>query len=168
MQMGIRETIQKHRGATTVLAVLFCVGGIALTVWSNGSDVPSPLAKAFYSDDDGKSCFVDDINKIAPFDRGGKPAYRAFVYRYGNGQPFVGYLSGLSDKGLEQVKALPGKPQDAEFISSLNVINQQYTVVKKPGEKRWVPITSPEAGAIVTPKPPAGAGSSGGLEAVYP
>jgi hypothetical protein len=162
--MGIRETIEKYRGTATVIAAILCLGGIALAVWSNRSGIPAPLKLAYYTDDDGKTYFVDDINKVTPFDHNGKQAYRAFVYRFGAGKPFVAYMTCLTEKGRARMLELASQPRE-EAALEITQINQSSTQVKRPGETKWVSMNSAEAGPMMTPKRP---DPSATLEAVYP
>jgi len=56
--------------------IVVAVLGIVLS-----TTVASATHRAYFSDDDGKTFFVDDIEKIVPFDHDGKPGFRAMVYQ---------------------------------------------------------------------------------------
>jgi hypothetical protein len=164
--MGIREQIQNRRSFAVSIAGLFIVMAVGLIVWNNSSGLPSKQEKAFYSDDNGKSWFEDDINKVSPFDHNRKQAVRVYLYRAGSGQPFVGYLARLNEAGHKQMLDLMGKPRSGETIDEINKLINTNLEVKKPTGDKWVLISSPDAGSIITPTPPSG--QSGELAAVYP
>src|SRR6267154_2521014 len=75
------------------------VGGLFLVILAfivfqthGRGDVATASGKAFFSVDDGKTWFPDDAKNIPPFDKDGKQAVRAFVYRCADGTTFVNYL----------------------------------------------------------------------------
>src|SRR2546429_9827812 len=91
--MGIREALNHRTRLAIGLSALLVVAGVGLCLWASSSGIPASIKTAYYSDDDGRSTFVDEVDKLVPFDHGGKQAVRAFVYRCGSGKPFVGYLT---------------------------------------------------------------------------
>jgi hypothetical protein len=166
MPMGVRESLEKNKPLAVGFAVVFIAAAIGLMVWSNRSGMPAPLKQAYYSDDDGKTFFSDDINRVYPFDHSGKQAYRAYVFRAGGGKPFVGYLAGLTDKGRKQLEGLRAKANDGEAVQAINQLMETEMLVKKPGGTKWVLTNSPEAAAIMNVA--AAPGQNGQLAAVYP
>jgi hypothetical protein len=91
------------------------------------------LNSAFYSDDDGKTWFLDDVSKLPPFDHHGRTAVRAVVYRYGTGSKFVAYLEKFSDDQLTQIKdAISANPEQTSHWLSAPM------QVKKPGDTDWL------------------------------
>ena len=56
----------------------------------------------------GKSWFVDDINKIPPFDKDGKPAYRAQVVQCSSGKPFVAFVMRFDEADKKALDAGAG------------------------------------------------------------
>src|SRR4051812_7950909 len=95
--MGIRETLNKRPRVAAAVTAGFIALAAAMFIWAN-KGVPERVSRGYYSDDDGKTYFDDDVDKIYPFDHNGKPAYRAFVYQCGSDKPFVHYLGRYSDK----------------------------------------------------------------------
>ena len=88
--MGIRETLNKNPGITTGATagiILLAVGFIIYQL--SGGGTPSVATKAYFTIDDGKTWFSDDINKVPPFDKDGKQAVKAYVYECPGGKPFV-------------------------------------------------------------------------------
>ena len=77
---GIRESLNEKPALTTgitvgviVLALLF----IILQLRGCGGGAKGVRAKDFFSNDDGQTWFADDATRVPPFDKDGKPAYRA-------------------------------------------------------------------------------------------
>ena len=104
----------------------------------------SRAGKVFYSDDDGKTWFLDDLTKGSPFDHDGKQAYRALVYRCPGGQPFVAFLARFSDS------------QKAQMQSDSRVIGNAMQEMKKPGESNWVKNSSATESGYPQPDCPDG------------
>jgi hypothetical protein len=133
----MRDTLEKQRPAFTAVAVAVVIVGIGLVVWQSRSGIPGPTTKAYYTDDDGKSWFTDELGKLCPFDHNGRPAYLANVFKCGAGGPFVAFLSRVSDAArpqLEQLKTQAGGTQSADYLRVLN----GATEVRRPGDKAWV------------------------------
>jgi len=101
-----------------------------------------PVPKsAFYTDDNGKSSFKDDINKMSPFDRGGKQAYRCNVFQDSSGKQFVGLIFRHTDSGRREMEAyLPNESKDFDG-STRRGIEDRGMQVKPPaaGDQAWVP-----------------------------
>lgn len=135
--MGVFETLEKNSLAlkvTVMLLVVICAG--VVYSWTRGPRLPdaSLAHKEFYSDDDGKSWFLDDVAKDAPFDHGGKPAYRALVFRCGGGRPFVAFLAKFSDQQKAQAQAdLRHSPPGTES----RMLGTPMRDLKKPGASTW-------------------------------
>jgi hypothetical protein len=165
--MGIRETINKHRPLAVGATVVAAAGALALSLWSSHNEAsPPPLLKAYFSDDDGKSWFVDDSRKLPPFDHNGKPAVRAFVFHCDNGKPYVAYLLRYKDGSQKQIEELRARPPSGENGAQLSSVMAGASECKRPGDARWVSSGSSAGLAIMTPKPPAG--ESGDPEPVDP
>jgi len=153
--MGIRETLNKNQPLAIGVSLVFIAGAVALVAWNASSKIPSRLKQVYYSDDDGKTYFVDDVNKLYPFDHDGKPAYKAYVYKGGDGQTFVGYLERLTDSAkatISQLRQNPGGDTESQVMA-------QYVSgaeVKLPGDTKWIPESSPRAVTIMQPKSPSG------------
>ena len=97
--MGVREALNKSKLTATVVAVVVIVGAlIAIILQTRGSFAAPGPGEAYYTIDDGKTVFTDKSGRIAPFDKDGKPAYRAHVFNCG-GTQVVGYLSRYTEGG---------------------------------------------------------------------
>lgn len=156
--MMIRETLEKHKKAATAAAVCLLMTGIAAMIWANSSGIPGPQKRAYYSDDDGKNFFVDDFDRIFPFDHNGKPAYRATVCQCSNGKPFVAFLLRYTDSAKAQLTALSGKSNDPEAASTIAYLHANGTEMRRPGDTKWVSQNNPGSGDALTIKCPDGNG----------
>src|SRR5438874_9372956 len=153
--MGIRESINRNPkvavGIGTALVaftVLFLLFQLRDLNGATGS--PSADEHAFFAVDDGKTWFVGDIKTLAPFDREGKQAVRAYVYEC-DGQRFAGFLERYTEEGkkagqqvLEAAKT--GRPDGRlVYISSMS-----GREIKRPGEKNWTVATDQRAIESIT------------------
>jgi hypothetical protein len=142
--MGVREKILQNAMASKIVAatvIVICGAVVLLELRSAGTPgfVLTATGKEFYSDDDGKTWFLDDAVKGSPFNHNGSQAYRALVCRCGDGKPFVAFLAKYSDEQQAQIDkdhaVNPGQPSEAQMapLGSL----------RKPGETKWIDNSSP-------------------------
>jgi hypothetical protein len=103
----------------------------AVLIWQSRSRNGAIEAKAFYTDDDGRTWFVDDAAKLSPFDHQGKLAFRCYVYQTAQGMKFVVCEAKLPD---EQRKALINA--DTKGRPPLMPSNAKL-LLKQPGETEW-------------------------------
>lgn len=149
--MGIREKLN-HPASVVVVVVLFLV--TLFLIWigrDKESSAQTFINKAYFSVDDGATFFVDDANKLPPFDHNGKPAYRCMVYTKDNRKTlFVGYLLRYPVDAKTKFEASlksndPGKSMREGTILAASA------EVKAPGQGEWISTTSPAAVAIMNP-----------------
>jgi hypothetical protein len=129
-------------GAVAVGVTLVALSAIYFEQFGRHHSVAAPLDSAFFSDDDGKTWFADDIGKFPPFNHNGKPAYRAGVFRCGSGELFVAYLERFTDRQKADIQASIAKEPDQKANW------MQYPgEIRKPGESTWrgIELTSPPA-----------------------
>jgi hypothetical protein len=105
--MGIRESLNESKklgigvgGAILVVALAL----LGYQLYGGSSGVGTPPKTAFYTDDNGKTFFEDDVLKVSPFERNGKQAYRADVFQCSDGKRFVGFIYRHNDSGRQQVE----------------------------------------------------------------
>jgi len=114
-------------------ALLIIVGGtfIVYQMFGARTSGAGPVPKsAFYTDDNGKSFFRDDIDKASPFDHGGKQAFRCDVFEGANGKQFVGLVYRFTDSGRREFEAyLPTRSKDTDG-STRRGIEERGTRVK--------------------------------------
>jgi hypothetical protein len=145
VDVDIRSSINENPGRSTAIA-----GGLlvvaAVVMWeifvgASGSPLSAYANKAFFSDDDGKTWFIDDASNLPPFDHDGKKAYRAALFRCGSGKPFIAYLEKYSDA---QIKRLA----EQRTVDATRTPNQSpggappsdiLMDVKRPGDRGWLP-----------------------------
>jgi len=92
----------------------------------------------FYSADDGKTWFADSADKPSPFEKNGRHAYRAYVWKSADGKKFVSHL----ERSVAAASAIPGANLE----------------VKKPGagDDSWVKTSTPAAQKVMAPIGPDG------------
>ena len=100
-----------------------------------------PVARnAFYTDDNGKTFFKDDINKVSPFDHGGKQAFRCNVFQDASGKQFVGLIYRHTDGGRREIEAyFPNRSKDPDGSTRRGIEERGMEV--KPvmaGPSAWV------------------------------
>lgn len=138
--MEIRQSLNKKPALAITIAIVL-VAGSAFAIFRE-SHPPEAVVdtRVYFTDDDGKTWFKDEVNKIPPFDHDGKQAVRSFMYQH-NGQTFVGYLQKDSD-------ALKSKIQARNSASDSDLMNG--TLVKRPGDQTWLPSSDPRAHQIMS------------------
>jgi hypothetical protein len=122
--------------------ILMALGLIYLEMFGGPHHSQRLENSAFFSDDDGATWFIDDNTKIPPFDRGGKPAYRAEVFECGTGKPFVAYLEKFTAAKKQQIQA-----ELADHPENLPALLQTPTEIKKPGDAKWLSPDAPGGSA---------------------
>ena len=135
--MSLREQLLNNAGRVKVLfacIILIFATIIAMELLGLRHPRPKGLNQAFYSDDDGKTWFLDDAVKISPFDHGGRQACRAVIFRCADGNLFVGYLARYSDAQRTQIRnQLSKDPSSVSFLLASMAMSE----MKKPGEAKW-------------------------------
>jgi hypothetical protein len=143
--MRVRAFLNRHPAATAAVVLVLTGVAVASVVYQlrPQSETPALPPKDFYTADDGESWFTDEMDKITPFDHGGKPAVQVHLFTCDGGKTqFVGYLEKLPDGALDTFRtrthfpanAVPEADDVAEIVGSL---------VKRKGETEWVPSTDP-------------------------
>ena len=131
----------KRKYGVGVAAAVLLVAAVALgfqLVGGRENGAAGPVAKtAFYTDDNGKTFFKDDVNKIPPFDHNGKQALRCDVFTDAVGKQFVGLVYRFTESGKRDMAAYnPSKDSDG---STRRSIEERGMQVKPPaaGDKAW-------------------------------
>lgn len=143
--MGVREFLNRHRLAAALLALLlFAVGGVCIALQLRPtSELWVVPTKDFYTVDGGETWFTDRIDRITPFDHGGKPAVLVHLFSCDGGKTrFVGYLEKLPDHALEQYRASHQGRGDTNPEAD-DVAGWVGRLVKKKGDKEWVAVSDP-------------------------
>lgn len=133
-------------------------------------------AKAYYTTDDASpaaamaALFVDDGDRLTPFDHNGKPAYRAHVFTCDGGRTtFVSHLERYTPDGLKKMRDMLDKGE--RTVPGAVVIEQDViangTQIKRPGDKDWVLQGNDRlAGPVLDVRCPDGTRQN--LDAVWP
>lgn len=148
--MEIRDYLNEHKGVAvgaTIAIVVLAIAGVAWVSSAGHTNSDGSPRAAFFTQDDGKTFFVDDASKIPPFDYNGKPAYGCYVFTNDGGKTkFVAWLFRYTTEGRRRLESLH-TANGADVASSLF----QHMEVKKPGDASWVPAGDPRARQIQMP-----------------
>ena len=138
--MGTREKLNENKklGLGVAVAILIIAVGIfSFQLRGGDNGMPPPPKSAFYTEDNGKTFFKDDINNVSPFNHGGKQAYRADVFKGSDGQQFVGLIYRHTDAGRKEMEEYISKRvKDADGLTRLS-IERRGMEVKKLADKTW-------------------------------
>jgi hypothetical protein len=132
----------KGNGKLGVVAVL-AVAVVVVAVWfgtrrsGSGLSVRPGQTQAFFTSDDGVTHYLDNADIVPPYQKGGKEAVRAYLFKCGD-KEFVGYLERYTKEAqdlLTQARkpggVMPNTPEAKAIMAS-------GKEVKKPGDKVWV------------------------------
>lgn len=148
--MGIRETLNENPGITTGITAGIIVLALGVIIWQTvGNNYPpTPIARAFFSDDDGKTFFADSTDNIPPFDHNGKQAVKAVVFTCDNGKTkFVGYLERFSPAAKAKLQAaMDANRPDLGLMESTTEHDVQ---VKQVNGGQWYDQNSPQGQQIM-------------------
>src|SRR4051794_8789367 len=145
--MGIRETINKRQRTTSGIVIALIALALGAAIWSQRSPASIRAEKGYYSDEAGANIFVDDIDRVYPFDHDGKPAYRAYVYQGADDKQFVSYIARYNDSTRAKLETLIQKKNDPSVAGDLAQARNSGIEVKKPGDSKWMPLFSPQGQA---------------------
>ncbi len=157
--MGLREIANQKKGLTTAIAIAMVVVAVGVLAWqiTGGFTQAADQAQSFFSDDDGKTFFAADASKLPPFDHNGKEAVKAHVYTCDDGKTtFVGYLERYTPEATAKLNAARNTDKYDQVVEEVFV---NGTELKKPGDAKWSPRSSPEGRAAAMPKCPDGSGT---------
>lgn len=164
--MSLRETLNKRPILTAGIVLCMVGSAVGLMLWPESRpEAPPRPTQMYFSTDDGKTWFGDDVRKIAPFEKDGKQAVLVHLYRCGKGEPFVGYLERMTPEAKrirerrEAAMASGGAgaaqgPHAKTMTDGLAIA--QGVEVKRPGEAQWVRMLSPAGQQIRAAKCPEG------------
>lgn len=169
--MGVRDAIRSTPVVSVSIAGGLIVVALVIIVFQvvGGQRSSAGATEWWYTSDDGATWFADRANKL-PFERDGKPVYRAHVFDDGGGKPFLGFLERYSPAMEPQLKALRGSG-DVPPAEKKGMFGQLASIsreVKRAGApaSEWVSMQS-GVGMRVT-HVPARSGSTKEAEEVLP
>ncbi len=144
--MSLRDWMNNHPAFTRSLA-LAAVVAIGVVIWMEMRSFSPDKPGVYYTIDDGASYFSDAPDRVTPFERRGKQAVRAHVFRINDGEPFVGYLERQTPQAgamiIKMKNRKPGDPTPTPAEIGMVMAGREF---KKPGEAAWVPLSK---GALV-------------------
>jgi hypothetical protein len=152
------DWIKQHAKQVGIAIVALAACGFAaysVTKGTQGGPRPVGEGTAYFSTDDGNTWFEAPIKNHSPFEKDGKQAYRAFVWRQGKGEPFVSHLM-RSGAAAQPAQRDPNQVPSAADRRTVPTMSSSGIEVKRPGEKTWVRASSREGEAIMKIKGPNG------------
>lgn len=152
--MSLRETItQNHRVGTAAAGALLLIGVVTVFLQMPGHSAPESRAQAYFTVDDGKTWFADSLTNLPPFDKDGKQAVRAHVYRCSDGTEFVSYLERFKPDAKRTLENLSQPDPNRKGPPDLAALQSAYTTgreVKRPGDANWVNTGDFRQAALIT------------------
>jgi hypothetical protein len=157
--MSVREAINGNKVLGIGVGLILIAIAVGAAVYYGGQSKTDLEGggKAFYTVDDGKTWFVDDANKIPPFDHEGKTAYRCYLFTPDGGKTkFVSHLERYTAEGRKAAESQAGKGSAGALLARR--LSAAGIEIKRPltGDTGWIPHTSPAAGAMMRPQLPDG------------
>ncbi|MGE5609789.1 MAG: hypothetical protein ACM359_11080 [Bacillota bacterium] len=136
--MEFREMMNKNPKAVTGATIAIIVLALLLVVWQLWPSSGGGLSKVYFTVDDGKTFFADDIDKIPPFQYKGKEAVRAHVYRFGEtGQGTVEWMEKFTPDIKKKIETFfQDKKNRGNYMPEFH--EDMFKLVKKKGSKDWV------------------------------
>jgi hypothetical protein len=158
--VGLRNQINQKPVIAGIVAVAVVAFVVAMVFSQLRGNHPSTISgvQRYYTADDGKNWFADAWEKVPPFDHDGSPAVLCFVFKTSTSPPFAGYLEEYTPQMHDELTGAV-KARGA-------VVPDSGALVKRPGDKTWVPLGSPAGRRIVNVASPKG--SAGPLQLVDP
>jgi hypothetical protein len=150
--MGVREMMERHRITVVVIALGIVLVSTVLAFHDRIGAKPGRSGEAFFSIDDGKTWFADDIRKIPPFEYRGKVAVRAYVFSCDDGKTkWTAYLERYTAAAKKQIEDTGAAPA---FLGPMGAPGRE---IKRPGADRWIDASAlPEAAKVIQLKCPHG------------
>ena len=148
--MGVRDEINRKPAIAggAVLGIVLLLIGIMVVQLKGHKAATISGDKMYYTADDGRTWFADAVEKVPPFDHGGSQAVRCYIYKTSGSAPFVGYLETYTQPVHDQLAGITKSFAPADVWSA--------TLVKRPGDAKWVPEMSQAGQKIVNVKSPDG------------
>jgi hypothetical protein len=171
--LGIRQSLnEKPIGAGIVagVVIVLALGVVVFRTCSSGTDAVRGAGsnQAYFSTDDGKSYFVDDLANIPPYTvnkpgdpNHGKIAVRARVARCKGGPPYVAVLERYGDEDKRRMQGILKQQGEKAKRLPRDYMNGVYAMLKKPGtgDQGWMSFsvgTGEQWAALAVPTCPDG------------
>ena len=152
--MSFKETLNKKPMLVTAVTLVVIAFAVYMSVSSlrlNSGPSYKPPQAAYFTSDDGKTFFVDDAAKVAPFKAAdGKDAAEAFVFSCdGDKDPFVAYMMRYTPEAKKAMEAaysrstmVEGQRKYASMQDRDQVLfaSELFAEVKQPADSTWVSV----------------------------
>jgi hypothetical protein len=132
---AMRELINKYPLAAGAFVVVALAVAVVFVVRGSVGPTNTIAGGAYYTDDDGNSFFVDEAQKVTPFDHNGKQAVKAYVFSC-DGKRSVHYMERLTDVGRKVAQDSLQK-SGGQSIDIPDTFAPQAYEYKRPGETSW-------------------------------
>ena len=157
--MATRQLPKKNSILLTALAggALIVAAVAAWALWPNHGGGPShggTPGQAFFSTDEGKNLFSDSVRNLPPFQRDGKEALRAYVFKGADGKPFVSCLVRYTPEAKKQLEAIYARSSEKPNPFITNQLELDGMEVKAPGQNAWFKKSDPRAAELIMPRLP--------------
>jgi len=160
--MRLREMITENPMRALAIAAALLVAGVAITFASrsrSNAPVGGGGGRMLFSVDDGKTWFADDASKIPPFEKDGKRAVLAHVYRCADGTEFVNHLERFTPEAKQALERANAPDPTGKGRPDRSAVQGAYMAgreVKRPGDAKWVNAAnireSPQVTAVKCPR----------------
>jgi hypothetical protein len=148
--VAIRESIAKHQKLSAVGSGTVLIGAILFCVWNQRAQTLSPPTRWYFTVDHGKTWFVDDINKVPPFEHKGQQAYRARIFTCDGGSTeWCGYIERCNPKVKAKVDESVARGVPMRDLIRLITDNMEVQRPERP-DSAWVPSNKAREYAEVT------------------
>jgi hypothetical protein len=149
--MGLREKLNSSKKLGMGVGIGFLLLSMVMLYFALRDDTPAALEQGFFTVDDGKTYFADDIKKVAPFQHEGKEAVRAYVYEQ-DGKKTVAYLERFTPAAKPRMEELIANNDGTLKAQSElgQFLMENPAQIKRPGDQVWLPSNTNEGMKIRT------------------
>lgn len=132
-----RTLLDRHRSAIAIVAVSVSLSSAVWLTWFYWPGPDNSLPSfAWYTVDDGRTRFADDVERNPPFEHDGKQAVRLHLFSCDGGKTtFVGYLQKFPEETLRKYR---DKGVDPANVEDEELVAEGGWVYKRPGDAAWL------------------------------
>lgn len=142
--------IRQHQQVGILFAVALIITAVVITWMTLMPSGPKKVTRGFFTVDEGKTWFIDDVQRITPFDKDGKPAVRGYLFKCPGGKVYCGLLSRHTDSARKKADEFKSQNPDKPIPDDLLVKGSRD--FRQPAKKQWVNDTSNEIFQVTTQK----------------
>jgi hypothetical protein len=167
--MSLRTQLNERPVVSTLIALALVCGALWIVMryrWGEqarldalAAAIAAGASTSYFTTDDGATYFEDLGTNLPPFEKGGKTAYAAAVYKCGDGEPFVAYMTRYSPEYKEMLLyTQSGHALNGGQAMQFQRLEATGIEIKRPGQAEWVlkPVSSmgPQSGPGARPPDP--------------